>query len=141
MQIEGKCHCGNIAYTLEWPAAVSDIAVRACGCSFCVKHGGNWTSHREASLSAKLAGEAPVTRYRFGTGTSDFYLCTRCGVVPFVTSAIDERLYAVVNANTFEGIDLASLKRSSTNFDGEGVGERLERRRRNWIADVSISAN
>jgi hypothetical protein len=60
--------------------------------------------------------------------------------VPFVTSAIDDRLYAVVNANTFEGIDPATLVRTATSFDGEGTGERLERRKRNWIRTVRILA-
>jgi hypothetical protein len=37
-----------------------------------------------------------------------------------------------------EGIDLSALKRSPTNFDGEGTGERLDRRKRNWIRTVTI---
>ena len=61
------------------------------------------------------------------------------GVVPFVTSAIDDHLYAVVNVNTFDGINLSSLARTATNFDGERTDERLERRKRNWIPNVRIS--
>jgi hypothetical protein len=56
-----------------------------------------------------------------------------------VTSAIDDHLYAVVNVNTFEGINPSSLVRTTTNFDGEGTGERLERRKRNWIRTVRIA--
>jgi hypothetical protein len=56
-----------------------------------------------------------------------------------VASAIDGHPYAVVNVNTFEGIDPSSLARTATNFDGEGSGERLERRKRNWIRNVRIS--
>lgn len=114
------------------------IPVRLCACSFCVKHGGRWTAHRNARLVAELGDPALVTRYRFGTKTADFYVCVRCGVVPFVTSAIDEVLYAVVNVNTFQGVDRTLLVESSANFDGEGEGERLSRRQRNWIADVRI---
>jgi hypothetical protein len=80
-----------------------------------------------------------VSKYRFGTGTADFYVCGRCGAVPFVTSAIDDHLYAVVNVNTFEGIDPSVLVRTTTSFDGEGTGERLERRKRGWIQRVRIS--
>ena len=137
--IEGKCHCGNIRYTLEWPAAQGSIPVRACGCTFCTAHGGKWTSHREARLIARLEDTALVSQYRFGTKTADFYVCGRCGAVPFVTSTIGGTLYAVVNVNTFEGVDRALLVESSTNFDGEGTGERLDRRRRNWIPDVRIA--
>ena len=139
MRIEGKCHCGNIRYTLDWPGEVSEIKVRACGCSFCVKHGGNWTSHRSAELVAEVGDGSLVSRYRFGTKTADFYVCSRCGAVPFVTSAIEGRLYAVVNVNTFEGINPSSLARAAANFDGEGTGERLDRRKQNWIPAVRIS--
>jgi hypothetical protein len=138
MRIEGKCHCGNIRYGLDWPGEASEIKVRACGCSFCVKHGGSWTSHRGAGLEAEIRDASLVSRYRFGTQTADFYVCARCGAVAFVTSAIEGRLYAVVNVNTFEGIDPSSLARAAANFDGEGTGERLERRTRNWIPVVRI---
>jgi len=139
MRIEGKCHCGNIRYGIEWPGEGSEITIRACGCTFCTKHGGSWTSHRDAELTGEVRNASLVSKYRFGTGTADFYVCGRCGAVPFVTSAIEGHLYAVVNVNTFEGINLSSLLRTATNFDGEGTGERLERRKRNWIQAVQIS--
>jgi len=139
MRIEGKCHCGNIRYVLEWPGDGSDIKIRACGCTFCTKHGGNWTSHRDSELAADIHDAPLLSKYRFGTETAEFYVCARCGVVPFVTSTIDGHLYAVVNVNTFEGANPSSLPRTATNFDGEGTGERLERRKRNWIRTVRIS--
>jgi hypothetical protein len=139
MRIEGKCHCGNIRYALDWPGEAADISVRACGCSFCIKHGGSWTSHRGAELVAQVRDAALLSKYRFGTQTAEFYVCARCGAVPFVTSAIEGRLYAVVNVNTFEGINASTLPRTATNFDGEGTGDRLERRVRNWIPAVRIS--
>lgn len=139
MRIEGKCHCGNIRYALDWPGDGTDIKIRVCGCAFCTKHGGNWTSHRDSELVAEVDDASLVSKYRFGTGTADFFVCSRCGVVPFVTSAIDDHMYAVVNVNTFEGVDGSSLPRTATNFDGEGTGERLERRKRNWIRSVRIA--
>lgn len=139
MHIAGKCHCGNISYALDWPGDGREIPTRACGCSFCTKHGGVWTSHRDAELAADVRDAALVSKYRFGTGTADFYVCGRCGVAPFVTSLIDDRLYAVVNVNTFEGVDSAVFVRTATSFDGEGTGERLERRKRGWIQRVRIS--
>jgi len=139
MRIEGKCHCGNIRYVLDWPGDGTDIGFRACGCSFCIKHGGSWTSHRDSELVAEIRDGSLVSKYRFGTGTADFYVCARCGAVPFVTSRIDDDLYAVVNVNTFEGIKPSSLVRSAADFDGEGTGERLARRKRNWIRTVRIS--
>lgn len=140
MRIEGKCHCGTITYALNWPGDGAEIPVRACSCSFCTKHGGVYTSHRDAALAAVVHDEALVSKYRFGTGTAEFYLCARCGVVPFVTSMIDDRLYAVVNVNSFEGIDPSRFSRQVVDFDGETTESRLDRRTRNWIPSVTIAS-
>lgn len=140
MRIEGKCHCGNIRYSLDWPGHLTDIKVRACGCSFCTKHGGRWTSHRDSRLVAEIGDSSLVSKYRFGTATADFFVCARCGAVPFVTSEIDDHVYAVVNVNTFDGIDPSALVTTAANFDGEGTGARLERRKNYWIRDVRITA-
>jgi hypothetical protein len=77
-----------------------------------------------------------VTRYAFGTGTAEFHVCIRCGVVPAVTSRIGGRLYAVVSVNAFEGVAPTLLQRASATFDGEAEEFRLARRKRNWIANV-----
>ena len=79
-----------------------------------------------------------VSRYAFGTRTAEFHICARCGIVPVVTSRIDDRLYAVVSVNAFEDVDPSLLRRASTSFDGEGKDSRLARRKRNWIADVEF---
>ena len=63
----------------------------------------------------------------------------RCGAVPFVTSMIQGRLYAVVNANTFEVVDRGLFRSAVTSFDGETPENRLERRRRTWIPNVTIA--
>jgi hypothetical protein len=84
----------------------------------------------------RIADPALVHRYAFGTKTADFHVCTVCGVVPVVTSRLDGRDYAVVSVNAFDGVDPALLQRAPVSFDGEGEGDRLARRQRNWIADV-----
>ena len=136
MLIRGRCHCGNVAFDLDWGSEAADIPARACGCSFCVKHGGVWTSNPHASLAVSVTEPALLSRYAFGTRTATFHVCARCGAVPLVTSDIDGRLYAVVNVNTFEDIGRLQLRQSTADFEGEDVESRLARRRRNWIADV-----
>ena len=136
MLINGKCHCGNISFALDWSPEPKEIQARACGCSFCVKHGGVWTSNPTGKLTVSVKEPADVSRYEFGTRTAQFHTCSRCGVVPVVTSLIDGRLYAVVSVNAFENVDAAMLRRSPSNFDGEGTDSRLERRKRNWIPEV-----
>jgi hypothetical protein len=140
MLIRGKCHCGNIAFSLTWDPDPTEIPVRACTCSFCVKHGGLWTSNPNGALKVAINDAALVSRYEFGTKTAEFHVCARCGVVPVVTSLIDGRLYAVVSVNAFEGVDESLLRRASANFDGEGTDSRLARRTRSWIANVEYVA-
>ena len=136
MLIHGKCHCGNISFSLTWEPDPVEIPARACSCSFCTKHGGVWTSHPSGALQVVVKDPSLVSRYAFGTKTADFHTCARCRVVPVVTSRIDGRLYAVVSVNAFEGIDQSLLRRASASFDGEGNDTRLARRKRSWIANV-----
>jgi hypothetical protein len=138
MKIKGACHCGNISFVLDWPEAVMPIGVRACSCSFCAKHGGVYTSHPESRLEASLGDPSQVSKYRFATRTADFFLCLRCGALPFVTSLIDDHLYAVVNVNTFVDFDRSQLEASRTDFAGETVESRLQRRSQTWIPRVEI---
>jgi hypothetical protein len=138
--INGKCHCGNIAFELRWEPEPKEIPARACTCSFCTKHGGVWTSCPSGSLSVAVRDPERVSRYSFGTRTAEFHVCAACGVVPVVTSRIDGKLYAVVSVNAFDNVDPALLRPSSATFDGEGEDARLARRARNWIADVVFTA-
>ncbi len=138
MDIDGSCHCGNISFTLIWPGDPTEIPARSCGCTFCVKHGGVWTSDPDASLRVRLSDAGAVARYLFGSETADFLVCARCGVVPLVTSRIDGQVYAVVNVNSFDNVDRARLRPTPASFDDEDSQSRLDRRRRHWIADVTL---
>jgi hypothetical protein len=137
MLIRGKCHCGNISFSFIWEPEPAEIPARACTCSFCIKHGGVWTSHPGGALKIVVKEPLLVSKYAFGTETAEFHICVRCGVVPVVTSRIDEHLYAVVSVNAFENVDPSLLRRASASFDGEGNESRLARRKRNWIANVT----
>jgi hypothetical protein len=139
MILNGKCHCGNIAFELEWEGDPTGIPARACGCSFCVKHGGVWTSDPKSRLVVAMDDASLVSKYAFGSRTATFHVCSRCGTVPLATSEIANHLYAVVNVNTLENVDPSRLCHATANFDGEDVASRLARRTRNWIADVSFS--
>jgi hypothetical protein len=140
MQVSGSCHCGNIKFSLMWEPDPVVIAARACTCTFCTKHGGVWTSYPAGVLDVVFDEPARVSRHVFGTETADFHVCARCGVVPVVTSRIDDRIYAVVNVNTFDGVDPALVQRSTVTHGVETTEARLARRKRNWIADVRIVA-
>jgi hypothetical protein len=136
MIVRGACHCGNVSFELTWEPEPPEIPARACDCTFCVKHGGVWTSNPKGALRVKIEDPAEISPYLFGTRTATFHVCRRCGVPPLVTSEIEGRVYAVVNANTFDAAARAKLKPSPVSFEGEDERARLGRRQRNWIADV-----
>jgi hypothetical protein len=136
--INGGCHCGNISFEIAWPDDAPQIGIRECGCDFCQKHGGEWTSHRDAELEVHISDPSKVSKYRFGTGTADFYVCSICGVVPVVVCEIDEHMYGIVNVNAFEPNPDISFTHTTTDFEGEDVDSRLSRRQRNWIPNVRL---
>lgn len=139
MLISGCCHCGNISFRLNWEPEPEVVPARECTCSFCLKHGGVWASCPSGRLQVQIKDASLVSQYSFGTKTARFHICSRCGVVPVVSSEIDDRLYAVVNVNTFEAVSPELLKHASASFDGEDEGTRLARRARNWISNVEFS--
>jgi len=139
MLLNGKCHCGNITFELEWEGDPAEIPARACECSFCVKHGGVWTSNPKSRLLVAIRDASLVSKYAFGSRTATFHVCSRCGAVPLVTSDIANHLYAVVNVNVLENVNQSCVHRASADFEGEDIESRLARRRRNWIADVRIA--
>ena len=138
MLIRGCCHCGNLSFALVWVPEPTTIPARACTCTFCSKHGGVWTSCPTGSLRVIVEDRDRVSAYAFGTKTAEFHICSRCGVVPVVTSRIDDCLYAVVNVNTFENVEPARLQRASVTFDGEDETARMARRRQRWIPNVEF---
>jgi len=138
MLIRGKCHCGNIAFSLTWEPEPTEIQARVCDCTFCQKHGGVWTSNPAGALEVRVQDASKISRYAFATGTAEFHICARCGVVPVVTCTLDDHLYAVVNVNAFDNVDPSLVRRAPITFEGEEMGSRLARRKRNWISEVKF---
>src|SRR5262249_16384734 len=134
-QIHGSCHCGNIRFTLDWPAPGPTIPVRACGGAHCRQHTGVCTRHPNGRFRLFVADASQSAQYRFGTETADFHVCQTCGIVPIVTCAIEGARYAVVNVNTFDNVDRSELAEAPSNFEGENTEDRLARRRRNWTPE------
>jgi hypothetical protein len=141
MLISGACHCGNISFRLDWQPEPAEIPARACSCSFCTKHGGVWTSCPTGSLTVSVRDPKHVSVYAFGTKTAEFHVCSACGIVPVVTSTIEGKVYAVVSVNAFDNVQPEVLRRGSVSFDGEGTGDRLARRERNWISRVEFRSS
>lgn len=139
MLVTGSCHCGNISFELLWEPEPAEIPARACTCSFCTKHGGVWTSCPTGRLTVSVANPADVSRYVFGTKTAKFHICTKCGVVPVVTSEIDRKTHAVVSVNAIQGVDRSLFKPAAATFDAEDEQSRFARRKRSWIPNVQFT--
>lgn len=129
--IDGRCHCGNLQYTLHWPLDTAPT-LRACGCDYCSRHGALWTSLPDAPVRLSIADPQRVLSYRFGTGSADFLVCRRCGILTLTRCQFDDGARTVVNANTFLHLPLEACTRIATDFDGEDRDQRLARRQRNW---------
>lgn len=136
-EFHGGCHCGDVTYSLRWPAERGPLFAK-CGCTFCTKHAVIYTGHRDAALAVTVKKGGSLTRYKFGTETAWCHFCARCCVYLFATSAIDGREYAVINANSLANfVPPADVKAIS--LEGEATPDRLARRRRTWIADVTVT--
>jgi hypothetical protein len=79
MLIRGKCHCGNISFSLRWEPDPAQIPARACFCTFCSKHGGLWTSNPRGVLRIVVQDPAFVSKYAFGTQNASPRLCSLWG--------------------------------------------------------------
>ncbi len=128
--LTGSCHCGNLS--LELHGADTDLAARACTCSFCVARRARWISVPGGEVVLAVTDESATQRYRFGTRTADFVLCRNCGVHLAATCEIDGALYAVINLDCIASLRDAVDDAAPISFDGEQVDDRLARRQRTW---------
>lgn len=89
--------------------------------------------------SAVLTLGADTRRYRFGTGTTDFLFCGRCGVYVGAIAELDGRTYATLNLNAFDDprLDLAA---TPVSYEGETAEQKAERRRRKWTPARLVSS-
>lgn len=136
MKIDGRCHCGNLSFSLDWQPESAEIQARACDCSFCTRHGNVWTSCPDGQLNIRIQNEALVSRYCFATETAEFLVCARCGCIPAAVSRIGEREYAVVNVKLFEPAAPVPIQVSQARLGAETEAERLRRRQCKGIGKV-----
>lgn len=130
----GSCHCGAIATHFESAKSIAELGARSCQCSFCRQHRASWTS--DPAGLVEIEARTPVSRYRFGTETADFLVCSRCGVVPAVVSEVDGRLLGVVRVDCLSDAELFLAQTAAMDLDGELLEARLDRRAQRWTPAV-----
>ena len=124
---EGRCHCGAITARFETDIAPDAIEVRADQCSFCQRHGAKTVSDPMGRLALKFR-EVAIERYRFGSRTSDFLVCRRCGT--YIAAIIDG--FGVLNVVGADIGVFAGREARPVDYEGETAEQRLARRRVRW---------
>jgi hypothetical protein len=138
-ELRGSCHCGSVEFSLFTGKTAADLVPRRCGCSMCRRHGASYVSDPDARLVLRCSDTSLPNAYRFGHGTSRWIVCPTCGVLTAVLCEIDDRLRAVVRVQSM--LDHAfTAPETPTDFEGESVAKRLERRARTWIGTVEVPA-
>lgn len=139
--IEGGCHCGNIRWRFTPARPLAELPARRCTCAFCAKHGAFYTSDPGGRLSVEIGKADDVGVYRFGTRTTEPQVCRRCGVMPLILAHIEGRVYGVVNLATAEDLAIPPERIQDVNFEHQTAEERIARRARTWIAQVSVTSH
>jgi hypothetical protein len=134
--LTGACHCGALHVTFETPMPPVDLPLRACGCSFCRKHGVRTTSDPAGTVTFRIDDPEALQRYRFGTRTAETLVCRNCGIYLAATVAIDGTLYAVINVNALDDTTPFNREPQVMNYDQESAEQRIARRRVKWTPAV-----
>ena len=100
----GGCHCGDVAFEVEAPAA---LTVQECNCSICSMTG---FLHLivPASRFRLLQGAESLTTYTFNTGTARHLFCRRCGIKSFYVPRSNPDGYSV-NARCLDAATIEQL--------------------------------
>ncbi len=129
----GRCHCGNIEVTFESEKSPEELAVRACGCSFCRGHGARTTTDRQGSARIEVADASRLSRYRFGLETADFLVCGDCGAYMGALFEDDDgRSWTTLNTRYFERPEAYAANPGPVDYEGESAEARRARRREMW---------
>jgi hypothetical protein len=130
--LSGSCHCRNVSVLLRTSHPPASLVLRACQCSFCVRHGARTTSDPEAELEIRVADPSLLSRYRFGLRLADFFVCSRCGVYVAAVMSEGGRDLATLNVNVLDARGEFVQPAEQVSYASETVEERLARRRSRW---------
>ncbi len=128
----GQCHCGAVGYEFRTERAPAIWSIRACQCSFCLKHAGVYTSDSAGSVRFTHADPAQVTRYRFGHKTADFVFCGRCGGYLGAVTEEDGRALMVLNIHSLDPRTEGLPDAQPMSYEGENPDDRNIRRSARW---------
>ncbi|SDH80289.1 GFA family protein [Pseudomonas panipatensis] len=137
--LRGSCHCANLSLEIGLSRPPHSYQPRACDCDFCRQHAASYLSDAAGSLRIKVRDPAALGRYRQGSGTAEFLFCRGCGVLIGVVYEEAGRTYAALNSRVVEGAPAfgETLAASPKTLP---IGERVQRWKQLWFADVQLLA-
>ena len=128
----GACHCGAVAFEYRTARPPDEWSVRACQCSFCLKHGACYTSDPAGSVRFAHEDAAAVARYRFGQETADFIFCGRCGGYLGAVTEEGGQALMVLNLRALDPQPEGLPAAEPMSYEGETRGDRATRRASRW---------
>jgi hypothetical protein len=135
MIYKGSCHCGSITAEFETQSAPR---LRCDGCSFCRSRGVKVASDPHGAL--RLRADEPMIRYRFGHGTADFLICSRCGTNVAAIMEGPKGLLGVANVVGLAIPELMDASAELSSLDGETAEDRIARRVARWTPTAVTEA-
>jgi hypothetical protein len=134
--LRGGCHCGNIKVVFETALDPHVLPLRACQCSFCVRHGGVTTSDPAGLLVVEVRQPDQLQRYRFALGITDFLNCRSCGVYVAAIMKSEGRSLGVLNVNVLDDREPFARVAQPMQYGAEKVEDREARRANVWMPVV-----
>jgi hypothetical protein len=128
----GQCHCGAVGFEYRTAVPIGQWPVRACQCSFCLKHGGVYTSDPTGSVRFMQADATLLSRYRFGQKTADFLFCSRCGGYLGAVTEDGGQALMVINLHAFDPPMEGLAPAQPMSYEGETTVDRNTRRAARW---------
>ena len=132
MTLRGGCHCGNIKVAFETALDPRALPLRACQCSFCVRHAGVTTSDPAGRLVVEVRDAGQLQRYRFALGITDFLICRTCGVYVAAVMDADGHAVGVLNVNVLDEREPFARQATPMEYGAETVVDRVARRANVW---------
>jgi len=129
--IKGSCHCKNIEYHLKTETSINKLYLRKCECSFCRKQGAVYTSDPEGVIFVKINNESNIIKYKFSTKLVEFVICGKCGVMPYVSMAVNQDIYAAINLKSSQ-INLEGKEIKILGVENESRKSSIKRRMKSW---------
>jgi len=128
----GACHCCALGFEFVTALPPASWPVRACQCSFCLKHSGVYTSDPSGSVRFTHREPQLLSRYRFGHKTADFIFCGRCGGYLGAVTEEDGQTLMVINLHALDPQPEGLPAAQPMSYEGETGGDRGTRRSARW---------